>query len=137
MSKKNSLVTINLPDEVGNLTINELLEMGGDVQATANKVSVRKTMETGVVSFQFETFPEGGAKEKFANLLHKKKKEEYREDIIAMKQSGMKQKDIADELGISPSYVTQLLKDCSQSQFLFSNGVSPSYVAKMPKMKDE
>ncbi|MCH5268437.1 MAG: helix-turn-helix domain-containing protein [Lachnospiraceae bacterium] len=54
-----------------------------------------------------------------------------------MKQSGMKQKDIADELGISPSYVTQLLKDCSQSQFLFSNGVSPSYPAKMPKMKDE
>lgn len=75
--------------------------------------------------------------EKISNLLHRKKKDEYREDIIAMKQSGMKQKDIADELGISPSYVTQLLKDCSQSQFLFSNGVSPSYPAKMPKMKDE
>lgn len=136
MSKKNSLVTINLPDEIGNLTINELLELGGDVQASANKVSVRKTMEAGVVSFQFETFEESSARGKITNLLHKKKKDEYREDIIALKQSGMKQKDIADELGISPSYVTQLLKDCSQSQFLFSNGVSPSYVAKMPKIKE-
>lgn len=118
MSKKlssNKFNTLYLPDEINNITIGELINHPDtDVVKKGNKLSMRRRMEHGIATLELSSYPTGRQGLKMSSVPHRERKKDYKEDIIAMKQDGMRQKDIAFELGISESYVTKILRQCKK-----------------------
>ena len=115
MSKKiiNPL-TVTLPENLGNQTLNQLLN-SEDTEFTkkGNKVSIRRRTDFGTATLELESFDTGRRTTTQSVVPSKSKKADYLDDIIQMKKSGMKQKDIAFQLGISEAYVTKLLKEAN------------------------
>ncbi len=114
MSKKlpsNQCNTLHLPSKISSLTIGELLNHPDTVVVKkGNKLSMRRQTEDGVATLELSSYATGRQEAKMSSLPRRERKKDYREDIIAMKRSGMLQKDIAFELGISESYVTKILR---------------------------
>jgi len=59
---------------------------------------------------EFTSYESGRNEFKAASIPHRERKKDYLEDILTMKRSGMRQKDIAFELGISEAYVSKILR---------------------------
>ena len=105
-------IPISLPDELGNTTLNDLLN-ANDTEFTkrGNKMSFRRCTEFGTATLEIESYDTGRQTITQSTAPLRGKKANYIDDILEMKRSGMKQKDIAFRLGISEAYVTKLLKD--------------------------
>lgn len=105
-------VSLSLPKELGNTTLNELLnDKNTEFTKKGSKISFRKSTDFGVATLEIETY-DTGRKTIYQSIVPKRaKKADYIDDIIQMKKSGIKQKDIALHLGMSEPYVTKLLKD--------------------------
>lgn len=103
---------ISLPEEIGNTTLNDLLN-SKDTEFTkrGNKISFRRCTDFGIATLEIESYDTGRQTITQSTIPSKEKKSNYIDDIIEMKRSGMKQKDIAFRLGISESYVSQLIKE--------------------------
>lgn len=102
---------LSLPDEIGNVTVNDLLNHPDtDMVKKGNKVSIRRRSEHGVTTLEFTSYETGRSEFRSASVPHLERKKDYLDDILAMKRSGMRQKDIAFELGISEAYVSKILR---------------------------
>ncbi len=107
----NNYNALSLPDEIGNSTVNELMRHPDtDVIKHGNRVSLRRRSEYGVATLEFTSYDTGRRTAKMSSVPNRERKKDFTEDIIAMKQDGMRQKDIAFELGISESYVSRILR---------------------------
>lgn len=105
-------ISISLPNELGDTTLNELLnDENTEFTKKGNKISFRKCGDFGTATFEIESYNTGRQTITQSTVPNMGKKSNYIDDIIQMKQSGMKQKDIAFQLGISESYVTKLLHE--------------------------
>lgn len=103
---------ISLPGDIGNTTLNELLnDKDTEILKKGNKLSFKRVTDIGVATLEIETFETGRSTISQSTVPSRSPKSDYIDDIIEMKKHGMKQKDIAFQLGISESYVTKLLKD--------------------------
>lgn len=112
MTKLRNPFLPTIPDELGNVTINELLcDEATDFTKKGNKVSFRRNTPFGTATLEIENFASGRKTITQSTVPYQSKKSDYIDDIIEMKRSGMIQKDIAYRLGISESYVTMLLKE--------------------------
>lgn len=109
--KKEKSKDFNLPTNLANMTISELLHSSdAEIHVQPGKVSIRKNTDAGVATFQYDSYPSGRQTAVISSVPPRRRKIDYLDDIIQMYNSGMKQKDIAYQLGISPSYVCQILK---------------------------
>lgn len=98
-------------EKIVNLTIIDLInDPRTDISKRGNKISMRYQTEDGVASFEFATYETERQTLRASSGSGKSYKKEYAPDIQQMKEQGMSQKDIAFELGISESYVSQILK---------------------------
>lgn len=105
-------IPISLPDDIGNTTLNELLnDKDTEFVKKGNKISFKRATDIGIATLEIETFDTGRTTITQSTVPSRVPKSNYIDEIIAMKNRGMKQKDIAFRLGISESYVTKLLKD--------------------------
>lgn len=105
-------VPLSLPEELGNTTLNELLnDQNTEFTKKGNKISFRKSTDFGVATLEIESYDTGRKTICQTTVPKRTKKADYIDDIIQMKKSGIKQKDIALRLGMSEPYVTKLLKD--------------------------
>lgn len=105
-------IPLSLPDELGSTTLNELLnDENTEFTKKGNKMSFRKCGDFGTATLEIESYNTGRQTVTQSTVPNVGKKSNYIDDIIQMKQSGMKQKDIAFRLGISESYVTKLLHE--------------------------
>ncbi len=103
---------ISLPSDIGNITLNELLnDKDTEFSKKGNKLAFKRITDIGVATLEIETFDTGRSTITQSTVPSRNPKSDYIDDIIEMKKRGMKQKDIAFQLGISESYVTKLLKD--------------------------
>lgn len=103
---------ISLPDNLRNLTLNDLLnDDDTEVIKKGNKMKFKRASEYGTATLEIENYETGRSTITQSTVPAYPRKSDYIDDIIEMKRSGMKQKDIAFRLGISESYVTKLLKD--------------------------
>lgn len=116
MSKKTKAaivpIPISLPDEIGGTTLNELLnDKDTEFLKKGNKISFKRATSIGIATLEIETFDTGRTTITQSTVPSRIPKSDYIDDIIEMKKRGMKQKDIAFQLGISESYITKLLKE--------------------------
>lgn len=116
MSKKPiapiSPIHISLPDVLGNATLNDLLNSPDtEVTKKGNKLSIKRYTEFGTATLEIESHDTGRQTITQTTTPRRSKKADYLDDIIEMKRSGIKQKDIAFRLGISEAYVTKLLQE--------------------------
>lgn len=107
-----SPVPISLPEDLGNTTLNDLLnDKDTEFTKRGNKMSFRRCTDFGTATLEIESYDTGRQTITQSTAPNMGQKSNYIDDIIQMKESGMKQKDIAFRLGISESYVTKLLKE--------------------------
>lgn len=110
-SKISTKLSLGLPKSIGNKTVDELLcSPNTELHISKGKVSARTTTDDGVVAIKYSSYETGRRTISASNAPKKQKKSDYIEDIRSMKREGHSQKDIAFDLGMSPSYVCQLLK---------------------------
>lgn len=113
MSNKNKLspISINLPKRIENMTIAELMNSdNSEVHYKKGKLSIRNITDDMTATLEIASFSTGRKTAKLSSVPTANKKADYLDDIRQMLADGMKQKDIAFELGISEAYVTQLKK---------------------------
>lgn len=109
--KRNDSNPLNLPSDISNMTISDLLYSSeAEIHAKNGNVSIRKITDNGVATFQFNAYNTGRQTAQFSSVPNRRKKVDYLDDILEMYNSGMSQKDIAYNLGMSPAYVCQILK---------------------------
>lgn len=102
---------LSIPDEIGNITVNEMMNLSdAEVIKKGNKLSIRNRFEHGVATLEFYFFDSESHEMKTTSSLCHELKKELKDDIVLMKKSGMLQKDIAFELDISESYVSNLIR---------------------------
>ncbi len=102
-----------IPDILAQKTIGELLQDNCDNEIIIrnNSVSMRKVTEDSVLTLNYSSRSNGGYEiTQTENPVQNEKKNNlpFIEDML---KDGKSQKDIAHELGMSPSYVSKLLKD--------------------------
>lgn len=101
--------------KIGNITINDLMnDPKTDIVKRGNKISMRYQTEEGVASFEFAAYDTDRQTFYASSAPGKVYKKDYASDIHQMKNQGIRQKDIAFELGISESYVSKILKQDSK-----------------------
>lgn len=111
MGKKVPAINISLPEQVENMTIGDLMRLPDtEINYSNNKFTARRKSSEGTTVLEFSQAPSGRKNMKLSSAPAPWKKSEYLPDILAMKAQGMKQKDIAYELGISPAYISVLLR---------------------------
>lgn len=115
MMSENLTVTrfneLRLPDEIGTISLNDLMNHPDtEVMKKGNTLLLRRRLAQGVTTVEFSSYSTERQEMKFSSVPHREYKKDYKEDIIAMKKIGMRQKDIAFELGISESYVSSILR---------------------------
>lgn len=100
-----------LLDKIGDMTVNDLINNPNtDVIKKGNKISVRHQTDYGVASLELSLYSSRRKSLRASSVPGRKLKKGYAEDIREMKAEGMTQKDIAFELGISESYVSQIIR---------------------------
>lgn len=105
-------VTFSLPAQIENMTIGDLMRQPDtDLNYSNNTFTARRKSPEGTTVIQFSQAPSGRQEIKMSSVPPTGKKSDYLPDILAMKAQGMKQKDIAYELGLSPAYVSILLNN--------------------------
>ena len=106
-----SPIPISLPDNVGSMTLNEIInDPNTEFLKKGNKISIKRATDIGIATLEIKQYDTGRKTITQTTIPMQTKKSDYIDDIIQMKQCGMSQKDIAFQLGISESYVTKLLK---------------------------
>lgn len=109
-SLSNQFNALHLPDEIGNVTVNDLMNHPDtEVIKKGNKISIRRRSEQGVATLEFASYRTSRKEMKMSSVPRKERKKDYKEDILAMKREGMTQKAIAFELGISEAYVSRII----------------------------
>ena len=111
--KKNvpSPISINLPDKIGNMTVSDLMQSeNSEIHYKKGKLSIRNCTDEITTTLEIGSYPTGRKTARLSSVPTQGKKADYLDDIRQMLSEGMKQKDIAFELGISDAYVTQLKK---------------------------
>lgn len=108
MVQKNNLVSVNLPSSLKNTTLNDLIHSDDvDLHKAKGKLAIRKSTSEGTLTIQYG---DGYQKCIQTAVPKKNKKKDYANEIKQLKKAGMKQKDIAFELGMSEAYVSKLSK---------------------------
>ena len=111
MAQKNKLVSVNLRSLLKNTTLNDLIHSDDvDLHKTKGKLAIRKSTSEGTLTIQYEEYGDGYRKCIQTAVPKKNKKKDYTTEIKQLKKAGMKQKDIAFELGMSEAYVSKLSK---------------------------
>jgi len=80
------------------------------IQKKGNKITFRRSTDFGTAILEIEAYNTGCEVITQSIAPSYPKKYGHLNNIVKMKKSGMKQKDIAFKLGISESYITKLLK---------------------------
>lgn len=107
MVQKNNLVSVNLPSSLKNTTLNDLIHSDDvDLHKAKGKLAIRKSTSEGTLTIQYEEYGDGYQKCIQTAVPKKNKKKDYANEIKQLKKAGMKQKDIAFELGMSEAYVS-------------------------------
>ncbi len=110
----NSPINIPIPQPILNKSIGDFLyDKNTDLSIRNGQFSMRTTQENFIITIQSNMSQTGRTKSIYSSIPipTDDKKTYYIENIKQMLKEGMLQKDIAFELGISPSYVNQLIKN--------------------------
>jgi len=100
-----------LPKNIRNITLEDLVNMPGtEVYANEGRITMRKCTSDGVITFSHRSYETGFHRTTMSSTSPVQRKMDYLDDIRRMKKEGMKQKDIAFELGVSEAYISQLLR---------------------------
>lgn len=103
---------ITLPDGLGDLRLNDLLnDTNTEFFKKKNKIAFRQVTPSRVTTIEIETFSPNVITTTKTRVSQTDQKKELLDTIRKMKNNGMKQTNIAFALGISPSYVSRLLKE--------------------------
>lgn len=103
-------IEIKLPDELENIRVGDLIrDKDSEVHIQNGKITIRRVNDDSITCFEFSAYNSGRKKTSLSEVPVKCRKMEYEAEIKSMIKDGMKQKDIAFELGISPAYVSKLL----------------------------
>lgn len=98
-----------IPDELRNMTLNELFDFDSNddaiYQKRNNKISMKVIKDDIVFSLSIDHIHID-----INNMRSKTSKEELIGEILKLRKQGMMQRDIADILNVSQSYVSALLK---------------------------
>lgn len=94
---------------VENLTIKELIENADETVIKGNNISITKVDNLKTLNLKITLYPNGRSIEK-TEVQNSGLKKELIPTVKQMKNENMTQKEIATKLGISQSYVSQLLK---------------------------
>lgn len=109
-------ISLSLPESLKNMTLHELLNSENtEFTKKKNKLLFRRVDDFGTATLEIDTNSTGRRTITQSTVPAYPKKSDYIDDIVNMSKDGMKQKDIAFQLGISPSYVNKLLKDANSS----------------------
>ena len=111
--KKNvpSPVSFNLPDKIRDMTVSDLIQSeNSEIHYEKGRLSVRNCIDDITATLEISSYPTGRKTAHLSSVPTQSKKADYLDDIRQMLAEGMKQKDIAFQLGISEAYVTQLKK---------------------------
>ncbi len=102
---------LSLPEEIGNLTLNDLLNHPDtDVSKHGNKLALRRDTTNEIITLTIATRTAGSRETSLSTDGNRPLKKNYKDDILEMKKQGMSQKDIAMEFGISESYVSAIIR---------------------------
>lgn len=105
-------ITDNLPKGLKDRTIAEIMNTkDSELHYKNGKLSVRSKGNGYVATLEISQFETGRHTTSFSSVPDKSCKKDFKQDIIEMKSQGMKQKDIAFQLGISPAYVSRILRE--------------------------
>lgn len=113
MSKHNSIspISFNLPSKIEDMTISELMHSeNSEVHYKKGKLSIRNISDNMTATLEIDSHTTGRKTARLSSVPITERKSDYLDDVRQMLADGMKQKDIAFELGISEAYVTQLKK---------------------------
>lgn len=106
-----SPISFNLPNKIGNMTVSDLMQSeNSEIHYKKGKLSIRNCTDEITTTLEIASYPTGRKTTRLSSVPTQGKKADYLDDVRQMLAEGMKQKDIAFELGISESYVTQLKK---------------------------
>ncbi|MDB8802752.1 helix-turn-helix domain-containing protein [Romboutsia sp. 1001216sp1] len=99
-----------IKSDIGNLTINELSKNATKVVYENNKLNIINETDEKRISIEITQYPNG--QKRSVGVYDKvDSKKDYIDTIRQMKSDGMTQREIAEELGLSQSYVSKLLSE--------------------------
>lgn len=111
MTTVNPINALSLPDSIGELTINQFMDHPDtEIVKKGNRLSIRRKTDLWTAVLEFISYDSGYKSIQMSSAPRKEFKRDYESDIRQMKCDGMSQKDIAFNLGISESYISQILK---------------------------
>lgn len=99
----------NLPANMKNMTIQQLVESCDEFSVKGNVVTMKKTTDEGIFSVEYKNYA-GASSVRQVSAPNYQSKKDYTEIVHEMKRDGMTQNEIANALGISQAYVSKLLK---------------------------
>lgn len=107
---KNRYSLFQLPEELENMTIGELVRSYDEVYSKNGKTSIKRQFDVGEINLEmnFSSEEVADSENEQKNKINSKK--DYWEEISEMLSQNMRQKDIAEKLGVSASYVSQIIK---------------------------
>lgn len=111
LTRPMEIIKLPVPADFINKSIGELMqEENTDVVIRNGSISMRKVDSDGVITASYTKFSNGGAEVKATSNPHQLEKKDNLPYIKEMLKGGKTQKEVAYELGMSPSYVSKLLK---------------------------
>lgn len=113
MNNKSNINQLSIPNSFGNMTINELMSRPDvEVEKRGNTLRLRQRLDGGVATFTYQEYStEGHRSDGMSFTPTPKRKKDLAPDVLEMKRRGIPQKDIAYELGISPSLVSNIVNE--------------------------
>lgn len=107
----NPFVVLPVPSDFADKTISELIKENNTEFTYQNgNFAIRKTTQDSILTINYTHFSNGGQELKATNHPCQNEKKDNLPFIKEMINKGKSQKEIAFELGLSPSYVSRLLK---------------------------
>jgi len=101
--------TTDLPVEMKDMTIGQLVNECDEFSVKGNTLTMKKVTTDGIFSVEYKNYA-GVSSIRQMKAPQYQEKKDYRQAILEMKNEGMTQKEIANALDISQSYVSQLLR---------------------------
>lgn len=100
----------DLPQKICNTTIGDLISQPNvEIHKTEYTFTVRSNTSEGIATFKYKHYQNGGSSAEMTNFPNTNMKKDKLEIAKQREREGRLRKDIAYELGMSPSYLTQLL----------------------------
>ena len=111
-AQKCSYSLFQLPEEVENMTIGQLIRESDELYSKNGESNVKKKINKANINLQINFFNGENSEDNFNEELKSSidTKNNYWDEISVMLEKNMKQKEIAEKLGVTPSYVSQIIK---------------------------